>query len=149
MLLVIYNPWFSLTQWIYPAPNLDAAAYETGWLFKIITALVAVGIFLFFANVTRKAMGGFWTIFVLVVLGLTAVIPFYFSWLTVNVYNVGYVVYFGVLPSLLGFGLSFGYINRWVAGTLQTTSIGGHAHVADQSATSVHHVAADTSVHHS
>lgn len=88
-------------------------------------------------NRARKAMGGFWMVLSLLVLALIAFVPFYFVWLTPDAASIFYMLYFGVLPALLGLGLTFGYIDRWISGTLQTSSV--HTpHVADPNAAAHH-----------
>lgn len=126
VIAVIFNPWYSLWQLIAPANSINLLDLETGWPFKLLAVLIALFAVILFMKTTGQSMGKFGIGAMLLVLGVTAYIPFYMIWLPVTEVAIAYMAYFFVFPVLLGFGLSTGYITRWLNGTLITRPVGGH-----------------------
>lgn len=126
VIAVIFNPWFSLWQLIAPANTINLLDLETGWPFKLLAVLIALFAVILFMKTTGQSMGKFGISAMLLVLAVMAYIPFYMEWLPPTEVTILYMAYFFVFPVLLGFGLSTGYITRWLNGTLITKPIGGH-----------------------
>ena len=123
LLTVVYNPWFSAFQLVFQSWNASTGDYESGWLFKAIGVLILAGLVFLFVNTTRKSLGLPGLIFFAAILSLISAVPFYVGWMLPNAYDIFYMAYFFATPVLLGFGLSTGYVTRYLSGTLQTTTV--------------------------
>lgn len=119
---LVYNPWYSLVGWLGPqvAGNGDI---EHAWPFKLLLALVAVGIVIGLLATIKKALGLWWGGLVAVVASVAAFLPFYEGWVTETGPHAFYAAWFFVLPVLAGCALSSGYLVRYVKGI---ASVQGH-----------------------
>jgi hypothetical protein len=146
---LLYNPWFSLTTWLWPqVVNTDELHY--GWPIKVLIVLLAFGFLIGMVLTVRSALGWGWSLLVISVAALLAYLPFYISWpfstpwVEATQRHVFYAAYFFVVPALFGAALSAGYVTRYLKGTLLTQSVGGHV---DANVHSTHPGATDQAHH--
>ncbi len=141
-LVVAYNPWLSITTWLYPQ-MADTDRLASGWPVKVVIGLLAIGFLATLVITVKNSMGFGWTALVVAITALLGYLPFYFNLLNVTDSHILNVVYFFMMPTVFACGLSAGHVTRYLKGTLLTQSVGGHA-----GAVQAHGHTSDAPTHH-